>query len=78
MTTAPSFNEIIRRQRAHRLAQGKCETKAELQYDRRAAADELAAARRQIEETEARAGRYAALAWVCGLVVGILLGVIAS
>ena len=78
MTTAPTFNEVIRRQRAHRLAQGKCETKAELQYERRAMADELAAARRQIKETETRASRYAALAWACGLVVGILLGVIAS
>ena len=78
MTTAPTFNEVIRRQRQHRLAQGKCETKAELQYERRAMSEDLAAARRQVQETETRAGRYAALAWVCGLVVGILLGVIAS
>ena len=78
MTTAPTFNEVIRRQRQHRLAQGKCETKAELQYERRAISEELAAARRQVQETETRASRYAALAWACGLVVGILLGVIAS
>ena len=76
--TAPSFNEIVRRQRQHRLAAGKCETKADLEFDRRALADELAEARRQVEETETRAARYAALAWVCGLIVGILLGVIAS
>jgi hypothetical protein len=40
--------------------------------------EELAAVRRQVKETETRASRYAALAWACGLVVGILLGVIAS
>lgn len=78
MTTAPSFNEIVRRQRQHRLAAGKCETKAELEFDRRTLAEDLATARRQIAETETRASRYAALAWVCGLVVGIVLGVLAS
>jgi hypothetical protein len=78
MTTAPSFNEIVRRQRQHRLAAGKCETKADVQYDRRALADELVEARRQVAETKTRASRYAALAWVCGLIVGIVMGVIAS
>jgi hypothetical protein len=75
---APTFNEVIRRQRAHRLAAGKCETKADLQLERRALADELVEARKQIAVIETRAARYAAVAWVCGLVVGIVLGVLAS
>ena len=76
--TEPSFNAIILRQRQHRLAQGKCETKADLEFDRRALSEDLAAARRQIKESETRAARYAALAGVCGLIVGVVLGVIAS
>ena len=78
MTTAPTFNEVTRRQRQHRLAQGKCETKAELEFDRRALSEDLAAASRQVQETETLASRYAALAWLCGLIVGVVLGVIAS
>ena len=76
--TAPNFNELLRRERAHRLAAGKCETKADLEFDRRTLAEDLAAARRQIEEAETRANRYVALAWACGLIVGIVLGVLAS
>jgi hypothetical protein len=67
MTTAPTFHEIVRRQRLHRLAAGKPETKADVQRERLALADELreakislALARADLRETEAHASALAA------------------
>ena len=67
MTTAPTFHEIIRRQRLHRLAAGKPETKADVQRERLAMADELreakselALAQADLRESDARADDLAA------------------